>query len=451
MTRPTIILGAGISGLSTAYYLAQKGERPIIFDPRPRAGGVIETVRLDGFTIDGGPDSFLAAKPEALALIKQLGIDRDVISSNDHQRKTYIVKKGRMVELPDGVMMMVPTKIMPMARSPLLGWGTKIRMGLEYFRKPGPKLPDQSIAEFMEDHYGKEAVEYLAEPLLSGVYGGDPRELSVRSVLPRFADMADQYGSLTRGVIATLPKSGNAHGGGGSVFRSMKGGLGQIVDALLKTFGDKVEIRRGAAERVERGVDGLRVRVNGEWIATEHVVAACGASNAATLLDDRLSELLATVSYSSSIVVAFAFEGPPPMRGFGFLVPAKERRRIVATTWMGVKFPFRVPEGKTVARCFLAGEDDPDIDAVHRELCELTGLRAKPIFHRVWKWPRSMAQYTVGHADRMAEIQSLTAQIPGLHLVGNGYSGIGIPDCIRGGKQAAESILAGVPAGQPVA
>ncbi len=187
--------------------MAQKGAPSIVLDPRPRPGGVIETIRVGGFTIDAGPDSFLAAKPEALSLIRELGLEGDVISSNDHLRKTFIRKRGRMVQMPDGLMMVVPTKILPMALSPLLGWPTKIRMGLEFFRRPGPKQPDRSIAEFIEDHYGAETVDYLAEPLLSGVYGGDPRNLSIRSVLPRFADLADRYGSLTRGVLANRPKS----------------------------------------------------------------------------------------------------------------------------------------------------------------------------------------------------------------------------------------------------
>jgi protoporphyrinogen/coproporphyrinogen III oxidase len=436
---PTVIIGAGISGLAAAYYLSQKAAPSIILDPRLRPGGVIETIHTGGFTIDAGPDSFLAAKPEALSLIRELGLEADVISSNDHLRKTFIRKRGRMVEMPDGVMMVVPTKIMPMALSPLLGWPTKIRMGLEFFRRPGPKQPDRSIAEFIEDHYGSETVDYLAEPLLSGVYGGDPRNLSIRSVLPRFADLADRYGSLTRGVLASRPKAS-----GGSLFKTLKGGLGQMVDAVMAALNGKAELRQASAETIQPAPAGFRVRANGEWIEAANVVVACEAHNAAKVLDGRLAELLSGIAYSSSIVVAFAYDGPPPMPGFGFLIPAKERRRIVACTWLGAKFNHRAPAGKTLARCFLAGEDDPDPVAIHRELCDLTGLRTQPLFHSMFRWPRSMAQYQVGHAARVAEIQSLAARAPGLHLIGNAYAGIGIPDCIRSGKQAAEAILARV-------
>jgi oxygen-dependent protoporphyrinogen oxidase len=432
-------VGAGISGLSAAYYLACRGAPSILLDPRPRPGGVIETVREGDFTIDAGPDSFLAAKPEAFNLIRELGLEGDVISSNDHLRKTFIRKRGRMIELPEGVVMMVPTKIMPLALSPLLSWPTKIRMGLELFRRPGPRQLDRSIAEFIEDHYGSETVDYLAEPLLSGVYGGDPRNLSIRSVLPRFADMADRYGSLTRGVLANLPKKS---GSAGPLFRTLKGGLGQMVDAVLASIRGKAELRRASVETIQPAPSGFRIRAGGDWIEADNVVVACEAHNAARLLEGRLAELLSGIDYSSSIVMAFAYDSPPPMPGFGFLVPLKERRRIVACTWLGVKFGNRVPAGKTLARCFLSGEDDPDPMGIHRELCELSGLRAAPIFHRVFKWPRSMAQYRVGHAARVTEIQFLNQQRPGLHLIGNAYNGIGIPDCIRSGKLAAEAIVA---------
>jgi protoporphyrinogen/coproporphyrinogen III oxidase len=357
-------------------------------------------------------------------------------------RKTFIRKRGRMIELPEGVVMMVPTKVMPLALSPLLGWPTKIRMGLELFRRPGAKQPDCSIAEFIEDHYGSETVDYLAEPLLSGVYGGDPRNLSIRSVLPRFADMADRYGSLTRGVIANLP---NKSGSIGPLFRTLKGGLGQMVDAIMASIRGKAELRQVSVETIQRAPTGFRIRAGGNWIEADHVVVACEAHNAARLLDGRLAELLAGIDYSSSIVMAFGYDTPPPMPGFGFLVPLKERRRIVACTWLGAKFGHRAPAGKTLARCFLSGEDNPDAMGIHRELCDLTGLRATPVFERVFKWPQSMAQYRVGHAARVAEIQSLTQRTPGLHLIGNAYNGIGIPDCIRSGKQAAERILESTP------
>ena len=221
------MVGGGISGLSAAYDLTRAGVDCTILEKQARVGGVIETRVTDGCTLEQGPDSFLAAKPAAMTLIKELGLEGDVIGSNDHQRTTYILKHGALVALPEGVMMIVPTRVMPMVESPLLSWGTKIRMGLEYFRKPGESR-DRSVAEFVTDHFGSETLDYLAEPLLSGVYGGDPAQLSVGSVLPRFLQMEAKYGSLVRGVLAG--RSGAAPSG--SLFRTLKGGLGTLVDAL---------------------------------------------------------------------------------------------------------------------------------------------------------------------------------------------------------------------------
>ena len=223
-----VIIGGGISGLSTAYYLARGGISSTLIDSRPRLGGVIETEHVEGCTIEAGPDSFLSIKPAAMDLIRELGLAADVIGSNDHLRKTWVWKKGRLVPLPDGLMMMVPTRIMPMVASPLLSWSTKLRMGLELFRAPSPPKEDESVAEFVREHYGQEAVDYLAEPLLSGIYGGNPEALSVTSVLPRFVELAGRYGSLTKGVLAER-RAARAQSGSLPLFRTLKGGLGQLV------------------------------------------------------------------------------------------------------------------------------------------------------------------------------------------------------------------------------
>jgi oxygen-dependent protoporphyrinogen oxidase len=318
------------------------------------------------------------------------------------------------------------------------------------------------VADFVEEHYGAEAVDYLAEPLLSGIYGGDPAELSATSVLPRFVELAAKYGSLTRGVLAERVRAAKARKGTAPLplFRTLKGGLGQMVDRAAAAIQGETEVLAGRAETVERAAAGFRIRVNGDWMEADHVVLACEAHNAKALLaavDARLAELLGTVAYSSSMTVALGFDAADFARpertrpnGFGFLVPKKERRRLVACTWVGTKFPNRVPEGKVVARCFLGGVGDggvlyePDeaiVAAVTAELQEIAGITARPRFSRIFRWPRSMAQYTVGHSQRLAEIERLVLQIPGLHLAGNAYQGIGIPDCIRMGKQAAESIL----------
>ena len=420
-------------------------------------GGVIQTERVEGCTLEAGPDSFLSAKPAALELIKELGLADDVIGSNDHLRVTFVRKNGRLVPLPDGLMMMVPTKILPLAATSLVSWGTKIRMGMELLRAPQPVDGDESVAAFIERHYGVEAVDYLAEPLLSGIYGGNPRELSVKSVLPRFVDLANQYGSLTRGVLAERAKAKSRQANPAPLFRTLKGGLGQMVSAVTASLQGKSEVVQGRAEAIERTPNGFRVRVDGAWLDAGSVVMACEAHNVASLLgsiDGHAAELLRAVPYSSSMTVALGFDAAdfatPPV-GFGFLVPRKERRRLVACTWVGTKFSYRVPDGKIVARCFLGGMDDAGVlgesdhtivTAVTAELQEIAGITARPKFSRISRWPRSMAQYPVGHSQRIAELEQRVASIPGLYLAGNAYQGIGIPDCIRMGRAAAEKIVA---------
>jgi oxygen-dependent protoporphyrinogen oxidase len=449
-----VIIGGGISGLSTAYYLSRRGVPSTLIESRPRLGGVIQTEHVEDCTIEAGPDSFISAKPAALELIRELGLADEVIGSNDYSRKTYVWKGGRLVPLPEGLMMMVPTRIMPLVTTPLLGWGTKLRMGLELLWAPRPPKGDQSVAEFIRQHYGAEAVDYLAEPLLSGIYGGNPRELSVTSVLPRFVTLAREYGSLTRGVLAERAKGRQTSGPPAPLFRTLKGGLSQMIDALTATIQKQVVVHQARAQAVERAPGGFRVRVADEWLEAEHLVIATEAHSGAALLravDGRLSELLGSVPYSSSMTVALGFDAKDfaqAPEGHGFLVPKKERQRLMACTWVGMKFPYRVPEGKIVARCFLGGMEDAEVLAepdvavtaiVTRELEEIAGVRAQPKFVRIARWPRSMAQYTVGHPQRLAEMEARAAAIPGLHLAGNAYEGIGIPDCIRMGKRAAEA------------
>jgi protoporphyrinogen/coproporphyrinogen III oxidase len=447
------IIGGGISGLSAAYYLSKAGISSTLIEARPRLGGVIQTERIDDCVVEAGPDSFLSIKPWAMDLLRELGLESEVIGSNDHQRKTFIRRHGRMVELPDGVQMLVPTKLLPMAQSPLVSWPTKFRMALEYFRRPGASPDrDRSVAEFIEDHYGREAVDYLAEPLLAGIYGGDPGELSVASVLPRFVELERKYGSLTRGVLAErrAVKAPRA-----PLFRTLRGGLGCMVEAVSRAVAGHTTFVQHPVEIVERTESGFRLRAAGDWLDAQHVILACEAHRAAPLtsaLDGPVSAVLGSIGYSSSMTVALGFDRSAvrdQMYGFGFLVPKRERRKLLACTWVGNKFPNRVPESLALLRCFLGGvggeatmaeTDGAVLAAVREELRDMAAITAEPLFSRVYRWPRSMAQYTVGHGERVRELEARLRSIPGLLVAGNAYHGIGVPDCIRMGKEAAEQI-----------
>ncbi|MFB3779633.1 MAG: protoporphyrinogen oxidase [Bryobacteraceae bacterium] len=452
---PVVIIGGGISGLSTAYYLAKAGIPSTLVERRNRLGGVIETERLHGCVIETGPDSFLSQKPWAMDLIRDLGLADQVIGSNDHLRVTYVWKGRRLVPLPDGLMLMIPTRVLPMITTRLLGWRTKIRMGLEWFRRPDENKPgDRSVADFVTDHYGREAVDYLAEPLLAGIYGGDPGKLSVSSVLPRFVELERKYGSLTRGVLAARRQRTNSESKGLPLFQTLKGGLSQLTEALVAAAGPALRVVQAEAETLEREAGGFRIRLGAQWLEAAQVVLACQAYEAGALLsetDPELSALLHSVSYSSSVTISLGYDRSSlghRLNGFGFLVPKCERRRLVACTWLGTKFSHRVPDHMAVLRCFVGGEDDGAVGesdealaaAVQEELSEIMGVTAEPVFTRIARWPRSMAQYSVGHAERVARIAGRLRQIPGLFLAGNAYHGIGVPDCIRMGKEAARRI-----------
>lgn len=452
----TAIIGGGITGLAAAYELTLAGCEAVLIEEQPSLGGVIQTEVVEGCVLEGGPDSFLSAKPAGEELVRELGLGGDLIGSLDEQRVTYVVRGGRLVPLPDGLFMMVPTKVLPVASSPLLGWGTKLRMGLEILRRPSPPLPDRSVAAFIEDHYGREAVDYLAEPLLAGIYGGSADRLSVESVLSRFVELERRYGSLTRGVLAARRAARSARAAESApLFRTLRSGLAQLTAELERRIRPRCPVLHARAQRLERADNRWCVHLDGEPLMADNVILACPAWAAGALLrsvDERLSSELEAIPYTSSVTLALGYRredcGPIPP-GFGFLVPARERRALVACTFVGAKFPYRVPETHVVLRCFLGGsggeavleQNDEDlVRAVRAELKQLLGWDAEPRFTRLRRWRRAMAQYEVGHARRIAAIREMAASHPGLQLAGNAYEGIGVPDCIRTGRAAARAV-----------
>ena len=474
------VVGGGISGLTAAYTIAQARGRgaPVsefLIEADTRLGGVVRTEQLEGFVLEGGPDSFISEKPEAAALCRELGLGKSLIGSNDEGRQTYILYKGNLVPLPEGLMLLAPTRIWPFLNSPLLPLSSKLMVATEWFVTPTkPRDHDESIATFVRRHFGKAMLENIVDPLLAGVYGGDSKSLSVQSVLPRFREMENRHGSLIRGAMvarrewkkAMKKKSRLRTPGAGdkvitSLFMTLKDGLGDLTKALeARLEPERVHLgqRVVSIERTERHWKSpYRIRCEGnQTFEADAVILALpvhACANFFAFLKENLADAFRAVPYSSAITVNLGFDeevaaGLPP--GFGFLVPSKERSRLLACTFVHNKFPNRAPEGKALLRCFLGGTRDPEILdlsnneiilLVRRELREILGVESLPLFSLISRWPSAMAQYNVGHEDRLTRIASVIEKYPRLYLAGNAYSGIGISDCIRSGRAAARQAL----------
>jgi protoporphyrinogen/coproporphyrinogen III oxidase len=461
MTRIAIV-GGGISGLSAAY--AIEGRRRAgdaveytLYESSSRLGGVLRTEQIEGCVVEAGPDSFVSEKPWASDLCRALGIGDQLIGSNDTDRKTYILTRGRLVEMPDGLMFMVPTRIWPTGLSPLFSWKTKLRMTRELLEQPRAAERDESVAAFVERHYGREMVERVADPLLSGIYGGEAAHLSVRAVLPRFAEMERTHGSLGRSMLAARKKMSDQKKPAAPLFTSLQNGMEFLANTLVSRLERSALLVHAPVLALQREAGGWVVSAGMKSDHFDGVIVAIPAHAAAEILSLVSSDLaseLAAIAYGSSITIGLGYKGEvrqslPP--GFGFLVPRSEGKRLLAVTFVHNKFPHRAPEDMALLRCFFSGAnaegiwslgDHQIVEIVRGELKEILGLRAEPGFARVYKWKSAMAQYGVGHLERLERIEWLRQQLPGLALAGNGYRGIGVPDCVRSGQDAVKQLLA---------
>jgi oxygen-dependent protoporphyrinogen oxidase len=457
------IVGGGISGLTTAFYLEQERRRGaeidyVLFEAEPRFGGVIQTERVDGCVLEAGPDSFLTSKPWARELCDDLRMSSQLIGSRDAERKTYILVDGHLLPLPAGMQMMTPTKFLPIAGSKIFSGRTKLRMLREYLSPPEPLAADddESVASFVSRHFNSELVDRIADPLLSGIYGGDVALLSARATLPLMVDAECRYRSLIRGALAA-----RSHHKAGTpaqpLFTSMRDGMQRMVEAIVR------QLPRENL-RCSRRVEALQLRESQWQLATagenhvfDQVVIALPAHATALLLAEipaaaRSVEILQEFSYTSAVTVVLAYKAAQLSvpAGFGFLVPRSEGKRMLACTFVHNKFENRAPEEVALLRVFLGGARDPEIiehsdeeilDIVRNELHAILNLSAEPTLTRLYKWRKSMAQYQVGHLLRIARLEMHIQRLPGLHLTGNAYHGIGIPDCVRIGRSAADAIL----------
>ncbi len=446
------IAGGGISGLAAAYYLGQSGVETWLFEPSDRLGGVIRTDRLHGSLAEGGPDSWLAEKAWLLDLVREVGLGDQVIGSRDARRRTYIVRRGRLVPLPASMRLLAPTKPWQLVSTRLFSSAAKLRMAREWLRRPS-EHPERSVAEFVQDHFGDEALEYLAQPLLAGVYGSPPERLSAQEVIPRFVEYERRYGSILRGAFRDRRRKARA-----PLFLSLRDGMESLVEALQRRLATMCKFERSRVRSVRRVDAGWSVHTRTGSLTVDHVVLAVPAHEAGRLLssaDADLAKLLGGIPYTSSIAAALTYgeaEFSRSLDGFGLLAPRAEDPVLAACTWVNAKFAHRAAPGAILLRAFLAGASaerrlsaaDADIlDAAHAELQGWMRFRGTPTGGAIHRWARAMPQYGVGHSRRVREIEARARLQPGLQLAGNGYTGLGIPDCVRRSQAIAHAVAAG--------
>ena len=450
-----VVVGGGIAGLAAARALREAGRDALLLEASPRYGGVILTETTGGFVVEGGPDAILAQKPEGLALCRALGLADRLIPTSPAMRTIFVLRRGRLHALPEGMMLAVPTRIGPFLRSGLFSWPGKLRMGLDLVRPRGAATEDESIASFVRRRFGTEAVERLGEPLMAGIHAGDPERLSIRATFPRFVDLEARHGSLIRGMWAA---GRAAPASTGSAFYSLAGGLGELVGALVAGLPATRRRTSAVVTRLEPREGGtLLTLADGTTVAAQAVVLAVPAPAAAPLLaplSPGASELLASIPFASSATIALGYRREDVghrLDGYGFIVPRGEGLRCTACTFVSTKFPGRAPEGHVLLRAFVGGTRDPGVldlaDAelvalVRREMGPLLGLRGSPVLERVYRWPRATPQMEVGHLARMARLEAILAGLPGVFLTGAGLRGTGLPDTIGDAQRAAAAAAA---------
>lgn len=478
-----VVVGAGTTGLSTAYFLRRL--RPevdvTVLEAGARPGGNIFTERVDGFVIDAGPDSFVRTKPAALNLCRELGLEPELIRTEDAARHVFVAHRGRLEELPGGMALAVPTRLDPLMKTPLLSLAGKLRMLGEPLVPRGDPAADESIHEFFARRLGEEAAERLAGPLLGGIYAGDVRTLSIRATFPQLVELEQRHGSLMRGLLASeqartagdasspagksvlawLRRAGAAEAA--SPFLSLRSGMGRLIEALVAALPAGSVRTDARVVEVQPAAHGFEVREHGGGRhRADAVVLACPAHVAARLVgDEAASAELAGIRYVSTATVFFALAKASvthDLRGFGFIVPPGEAR-ILAATWVSSKWAGRAPEGCALVRAFVGGaRDDGRVEgSTDAELVELArgelerfmGSLGTPLFTRVFRYERSNPQPSVGHLARLARLRERLARIPGLTVAGAPYDGVGIPDCVRQAEDAAGRTVAHLAARDP--
>ena len=468
--KRAVVIGGGIAGLTACYRLTQQARDNglpldvVLLEASDRLGGVIATRHEDGLLIEEGPDCFLATKPEGVALCDELGLGDELIGTTAEHRRSFIVRQGNLVPVPQGFYLMAPGSLRPFVTTRAFSWPGKLRMALDLvLPRRSASEEDESLADFVTRRLGKEALERMAQPMIGGIYTADPRYLSMRATMPQFMEMEQRHRSLILGLRRRQRQAGaqqpGVSGARYGLFASFRHGMQTLVDALADRLPAGVarlqtpvhSVRRDPADRhwcISTG-DAPDLEADAVCLA----LAAPQAGRLLTGLDGELIAGLQDIPYASSAIVTLACDRADiahPLNGMGFVVPAVERRNLIACSFSSVKFAGRAHAGKVLLRAFVGGALQqeqalwPDAklqDAVCGDLRQLLGLSATPTLCRVSRHPSAMPQYHVGHLERVERLEAAARRWPGLALAGNAYRGVGVPDCIRSGDNAARGML----------
>lgn len=475
-----VVIGAGLTGLGAAYALkekvgADKDVEILLLEKDNRAGGQVLTVLEDGFVLECGPDCFISEKPWAFEFTEKLGLSDELTGTKSATGGTYILKKGQLIRMPEGVMMIIPTKFRPFIGTKLISWPGKIRAAMDVFVPRRKNLDDdETLSSFVKRRLGQEILDVLAEPLIGGIHASDPDTMSVAATFPRFLKMEKDDRSLILAMFKAKrkmakmmknkpkPDSNAPPKKRWTMFVSFKNGMQTLTDGLAEAIGPDILKLKTEVAKIDKGkrTDGrpiyrLQVRGIGEIEADAVVLTTLSYSTAELVngFDNNLAATLATINCVSSATVNLAYREEDiqrPLDANGFLVPKVENKNLMALTWTTSKWPHRAPEGYIMLRAFVGGAfnqdlvsltDDEIISLVKKDLRDIMGIEADPIKVRVTRWPKSMPQYTLGHLDRVAVIREREAAHEGLFMAGASYNGVGIPDCLNNGRNSALEAL----------
>lgn len=456
--KHVVVIGGGISGLTAAYRLHKAGARVTLLEASDRLGGVIKTIKRDACLLEAGPDCWASTKPAAMELADELGIKDQVIGTREGVRRSFILHKGTLKRLPEGFFLISPMSVKALFKTKVLSFAGKLRMGMELFDGARTDDHDESLASFVRRRFGREALERIAQPMVAGIYTADPEKLSLKATFPQFLEYEREHRSVIKALrkrAKTNTTEAKASGPRYGMFVSFKDGMSTLPDTLAATLPNDCVRRNTEVRGLKREGDAWKVETPGETLEAEAVVLAVPTRISGMLLrqvDNTLADALKKVEYAGAAVVNFIFDRSQiahAMDGMGAVIPAVEKRSVIAFSFSSVKFEGRAPESKAIVRVFMGGAMQPEVAELDsdgqvslalRELRTLIGVTGDPQFALAKSHLGAMPQYHVGHLERVAKIRELAAEHPTLAVIGNGFDGVGIPDCIRNANDAVANL-----------